>query len=211
VICRRSFAQRSVRVGGAYHGAVSRTVAYGEGRDLLVAATVEVVAEKGLRGLTFRAVAARAGVNNSLVAHHFGTRQALLAAALEWAVEQSIDSTGLLELGSGDAFADSLLASITEQPELQAFQYEMILEARRDPLFRADVGRLYDRYQEVVEKSLREAGAAGDVTARARRVFATLDGLVLQYIAGLDEAALRAALHDLWESIGLSDRSRIGR
>jgi AcrR family transcriptional regulator len=185
---------------------VSRKVAYGEGRDLLVAATVEVVAEKGLRGLTFRAVADRAGVNNSLVAHHFGTRQSLLAAALEWAVEQSIETTGLLALGSGDAFADSLLASITDQPELQAFQYEMILEARRDRLFRADVERLYARYQTVVENSLREAGVTGDVTPVARRVFATLDGLVLQYIAGVDKEELRPALHDLWESIEVAAR-----
>jgi AcrR family transcriptional regulator len=189
-------------------GRVSRKVAYGEGRDLLVAATVQVVAEKGLRGLTFRAVADRAGVNNSLVAHHFGTRQALLAAALEWAVERSIETTGLLALGSRDAFVDSLLASITDQPELQSFQYEMILEARRDTLFRADVERLYDRYQHVVEQSLHEAGVTGDVTPIARRVFASLDGLVLQYIAGVDEAELRRALHDLWESIDAATERR---
>ncbi|GAA4489850.1 TetR family transcriptional regulator [Microbacterium panaciterrae] len=180
---------------------MTRTVSYGEGRNLLVASTVAVVSEKGLRGLTFRAVAARAGVNNSLVAHHFGTRQALLAAALEWAVEQSIESTGLLALGSEEAFADALLASITDRPELQAFQYEMILEARRDPLFRADVARLYDRYQSFMEESLRQAGMSGDVRSMARRVFATLDGVVLQHIAGVEKAELRGALHDLWQSI----------
>ena len=59
---------------------MSRTVPYGGGRDLLVESTVQVVAERGLRGLTFRAVAERAGVNNSLVAHHFGTREALLGS-----------------------------------------------------------------------------------------------------------------------------------
>ncbi|GAA4360510.1 TetR/AcrR family transcriptional regulator [Microbacterium rhizosphaerae] len=191
-------------------GRVSRKVAYGEGRDLLVAATVQVVADKGLRGLTFRAVADLAGVNNSLVAHHFGTREALLAAALEWAVERSIETTGLLALGSGDAFVDSLLASITDQPELQAFQYEMILEARRNPLFRPDVERLYDRYQHVVEQSLAEAGVTGDVAATARRVFATLDGLVLQYIAGVDTDGLRRALHDLWSSVQAATRPNVG-
>ena len=63
---------------------------YGTGREALMASTVHVVAQKGLRGLTFRSVAEHAGVNNTLVAHHFGTRDALIKAALEWSVEQSI-------------------------------------------------------------------------------------------------------------------------
>lgn len=177
---------------------MSRKVPYGGGRDLLVESTVQVVAERGLRGLTFRAVAERAGVNNSLVAHHFGTREALLAAALDWAVEQSIESTGLLSMASESEFVDNLVTSITTQPELQAFQYEMILEARRNSLFVEPVTRLYDRYQAVLADSLRRFGIEGDVSALSRQVFAALDGLVLQFIAGVHPADLRDAVHDIW-------------
>ncbi|QKJ19741.1 TetR/AcrR family transcriptional regulator [Microbacterium hominis] len=177
---------------------MSRKVPYGGGRDLLVASTVEIVAERGLRGLTFRAVAERAGVNNSLVAHHFGTREALLAAALEWAVERSIESTGLLSMSSEEKFVDNLVDSITTQPELQTFQYEMILEARRNELFREPVTLLYDRYQAVLADSLKRFGIEGDVSALSRQVFAALDGLVLQYIAGVHPAELRDAVHDIW-------------
>ena len=180
---------------------MARTVAYGEGRDLLVAATVAVVAEKGLRGFTFRAVAERAEVNNSLVAHHFGTREALLFAALDWSVEQSISSTRLPELASEAAFVDALMESIREHPELQAFQYEMILEAGRNPLYSEPVARLYARYQAVAEESLRQFGIKYDLAATARRTFATLDGIVLQYIAGVAEAELRPAVHDLWATL----------
>src|SRR3712207_5466329 len=63
---------------------------HGQGREALLRATVHVVAREGLRGLTYRAVAEEAGVANTLVAHHFGTRDALLQAALEWAAELSI-------------------------------------------------------------------------------------------------------------------------
>ncbi|MGU3643405.1 TetR/AcrR family transcriptional regulator [Microbacterium sp. C23T] len=176
-------------------------VAYGEGRDLLVSATVDVVADKGLRGLTFRAIAERAGVNNSLIAHHFGTREALLAAALDWAVEQSIETTDLLELASEKAFADTLLQAISVRPELQAFQYEMILEARRNELYRAPVARLYARYHAVVAESLRQHGVEGDTDAIARATFAALDGIVLQYMAGVDRADLRGALEQVWAGI----------
>lgn len=180
---------------------MARTVVYGEGRDLLISATVEIVAEKGLRGLTFRAIAERAGVNNSLIAHHFGTREALLAAALDWAVEQSIESTDLLELASEEAFADTLLAAITDRPELQAFQYEMILEARRNERYRPPVLHLYARYHEVVAESLRRHGYDGNLEATAAATFAAMDGLVLQHMAGVDRSALRAALHRVWAAI----------
>ncbi|MCP2635527.1 TetR family transcriptional regulator [Microbacterium sp. HD4P20] len=176
-------------------------VAYGEGRDLLISATVDVVAEKGLRGLTFRAIAERAGVNNSLIAHHFGTREALLAAALEWAVERSIETTDLLELASEKEFADTLLEAISVRPELQAFQYEMILEARRNELYRAPVIRLYTRYHEVVMESLRHYDVEGDADAIARATFAALDGIVLQYMAGVDQTDLRGALEQVWAGI----------
>ena len=180
---------------------MARKVAYGEGRDLLISATVKVAAENGLRGLTFRAVAARAQVNNSLVAHHFGNRERLLSAALEWAVEQSVEITQLYDLSSEEAFADALIASITDRPELHVFQYEMILESTRNPLFREPVSRLYARYQEVAEASLREFGVTEDRPVVARRLFATLDGVVMQYMAGVDTKLLRPALHDLWASL----------
>ena len=61
----------------------------------------------------------------------------------------------------------------------------MILEARGNALFLEPVTRLYDRYQEVLAESLKRFGIEGDVSALSRQVFASLDGLVLQYIAGV--------------------------
>ena len=180
---------------------MARRVAYGAGRDVLIAATVDVVAEKGLRGLTFRAIAERAEVNNSLIAHHFGTREALLFAALEWAVEQSIEVTELPGLGSEELFTETLLQAIATRPELQAFQYEMILEARRNELYREPVVKLYGRYHEVVVQSLRAQGLTGDVDAAARATFAALDGIVLQYMAGVGVDELRGALRQIWANL----------
>ncbi len=178
-----------------------RRVQYGGGREALVSAAVEIVAAKGLRGLTFRAVASQAGVNNSLVAHHFGSRDSLLSAALEWAVEQSIETTLLLDFESEERFTEALLESLHVSPELQVFQYEMILEAGRNPIFQLAVQRLYQRYFDVTRDSLRRYVADGDLDAVARHVFSALEGSVLQYLAGVDEGAIRAGLHALWSSI----------
>ncbi|WP_291050346.1 TetR/AcrR family transcriptional regulator [Herbiconiux sp.] len=178
-----------------------RQVRYGGGREALVEAAVEIVAAKGLRGLTFRAVAAQAGVNNSLVAHHFGTRDALLAAALEWAVERSIDTTLLLDFESEQRFTNALLESLVVAPGIQVFQYEMILEARRNPLFALPVKRLYERYFDVTRESLRRHVPDGDLDAVARHVFSALEGFVLQYLAGVEEDSIRAGLHALWAVI----------
>ena len=40
----------------------ARKLPYGDGRDALLAAVISVVADKGLRGVTYRSVGSRAGV-----------------------------------------------------------------------------------------------------------------------------------------------------
>lgn len=50
--------------------------------EKLVTAAAELIAEVGPRAATVRAVAARAGVNHGLVHHYFGSKEALLRAAM---------------------------------------------------------------------------------------------------------------------------------
>lgn len=180
---------------------MARKIPYGGGRDLLIGATVSVVAKKGLRGLTFRAVAERVGVDNSLVAHHFGNRDTLLLSALEWAVGHSVEITGSFDMASAERFADAFIKSIEGHAELQAFQYEMILESRRHPIFGELVAQLYERYHDVAADSLRSFGITDALSATARHLSASMDGIVLQHISGVDPSTLRAALEDIWMSL----------
>ena len=55
-----------------------RYVDHEDRRAEILRATLEVLAEKGPRGLTFRAVAGRMGGSSTLVTHYFASRQALL-------------------------------------------------------------------------------------------------------------------------------------
>ena len=175
---------------------------YGTGREALLRAVVDVVAQKGLRGLTFRAVAEAAGVNNSLVAHHFGTRDALIAAALQWSSEQSIAASRLRDAAeNGGTFTEALLELLLEDPGLQAFQYEMILEARRRPELAGPVAQLYESYVEALSEGLQAFGVKGDVRVVARTLFAALDGLVLQYLAGVGRDEIAAALEEVHQVV----------
>ncbi|MEY9776391.1 TetR/AcrR family transcriptional regulator [Arthrobacter sp. MW3 TE3886] len=113
--------------------------------------------------------------------HHFGSRDALIAAAMEWASERSIGASQLREAAAlGHSFTDSLLDLVLDDPELQVFQYEMILESRRRPELADGVRALYENYVSALEDGLKAFGLEGNVRVVARTLFAALDGLVLQ-------------------------------
>jgi AcrR family transcriptional regulator len=56
-------------------------------REAIIAAAYAIAAERGLRGVTVRDVAERAGVSTGLVLFHFGTKDALVLELLEWVLE----------------------------------------------------------------------------------------------------------------------------
>jgi AcrR family transcriptional regulator len=79
----------------------------------ILQATIELLAEAGLRGTTVDAVAARAGVARATVYLRWPTRDALLAAAARRALGQPLDQlTGDLatDLGTGARRARTALA-----------------------------------------------------------------------------------------------------
>lgn len=186
----------------------SSRLPYGDGRDALLSAVVAVVGEKGLKGVTYRAVAAKAGVNHTLVTHHFGSIEGLLAATMEWAVQRSIEETGLEHLVDfGEEFADALIATVAAEPELQLFQFEMMLESRRNPEVRALVERLYANYVRTVEAALRERGLTPD-DGFSLAIFAALDGLMLQFLTISDPVRIRAAVVEVGRLIELLEASK---
>lgn len=177
---------------------------YGEGRDALIEASIRVVASDGLRGLTIRAVATEAGVSHGLVRHHFGSRAALVEATLLRSVEIAIDTSSLAP-GNGriDAISTELGSAVEQQEELLAFQYELLLEARRRPELMPHVVRMYDEYVAAAEGELQRAGLADEPEA-GRVLFAALDGLALQQVVfghrERTEAGI-ALVHHLFETL----------
>ncbi|HKP42211.1 TetR/AcrR family transcriptional regulator [Mycobacterium sp.] len=183
-----------------------RATGYGHGRQALLAAAIRVVADRGLRNLTYRGVAREAGVTHGLVTHHFGSRDALLIDALRYALENSLvaissaPGTGRLE-GLFDGLADM----VEQDPAMQAFQYELILEGRRRPKLQVHIEQLYTDYRNALRDELRHGGfdtSDGFVYL----VFAALDGLVFQQVFAGDSQATRGALEHLRKLLDLHRR-----
>ena len=179
------------------------TPSYGEGREALLRATIKVVAQGGLRALTYRAVAEEAGVTHALVRFHFGSRDALIVAATEYSLPESI-RVGGLESTSDDPrdYAAGTVDLVASEPDLLAFQYEVILESRRRPELLPTVQELYSTFWKTAAEDLRFRGIDADDSLGVL-VFAALDGLVFQGLALQDPERMERALAQLRRLLAL--------
>ena len=154
---------------------------YGQGREALLEAAIRVVSEKGLRNLTYRAVAAEAGVTHGLVAHHFGSRDALIEEALELALTRSLDTAPLNpESGQLEDLGRALPSMVSDDPDLPGVPvraHARISTSTRDPSL---LVKLYAHYRQASRDGLARMGI--DDPAIGDLVFAALDGLSFQQV-----------------------------
>ncbi len=163
------------------------------GREALLRATVTVVARGGLRDLTYRAVATEAGVSHGLVRHHFGSRDQLIAAALEFAVETSLRDTSMRVAATDAAsFASGIESHAQRSEDIEAFQYELLLESRRRPELRPHVERYYETYRTATRARLLELGVRDEELVEA--IWFALDGMVLKHLTLGDGADIGRVL-----------------
>ncbi|OBC05045.1 transcriptional regulator [Mycobacterium sp. 852013-50091_SCH5140682] len=154
-------------------------VTYGTGRQALLEAAIRVVASEGLRGLTYRSVAAEAGVSHGSVRYHFGDWNTMVEEALTFSVERSILGSALSSASTDFAdFAATLADLVEADPDIQAFQYELALESRRRPELVPMIERMYELYRSAVRDALSRNGI--DDESFAQTVFAAMDGVVFQ-------------------------------
>ena len=175
-----------------------------EARARILGIAFEMMAEKGYRGTSIAQVAARAGISQSGLLHHFPSKQALLIAVIDH--RRSVDAR-LLEDGNGQelqgwAAFESLVELVrhnSSRPQVVRMFVTLCAEAM-DPDHPAH-GWIRAHYADG-ERTLTAAIEAGvaDGTMRAEMPAATIahltlsimDGLQLQWLAGegdLDMAA----------------------
>ncbi|MDT0306741.1 TetR family transcriptional regulator [Streptomyces sp. DSM 44917] len=150
-------------------------------RDRLVDAAVRVVAERGIDGLTHRAVAAAADVPLGSTTYHFTDRDALLLAALErindaWLEDfagrlAALDPAVPLPEHLGRYIADCL-GPRREETELA---YELYFAGLRLPAVRPLAARCLDRMAELVAPLVPDRDTA-------RALVAACDGLIIQLL-----------------------------
>jgi hypothetical protein len=84
----------------------------------------------------------------------------------------------------------------------------MLLESRRNQELSPKIIENYQQFTTTLARSVASATQTPANLPRAGYLFAALDGLVLQRLAGVDEQTIREAIHQLWDDIILIARSR---
>ncbi len=182
-------------------------------RDALLRAAFAVATRERLGGLTTRAVAAEAGVSNGLVFFHFGTREGLLVALLDWLLA-SVLRPRADRLGPGATPAERLydlvareLAGLPPNRERVEMLFDFWVMGTRHSDVQVRIRGALDSYREAV---LPYAAAVIDddperfggttPAGLAAAVTALIEGVALQVVmdpAGVDLGAVHAALRAL--------------
>lgn len=155
-------------------------------RNLLLDAAIGVLARRGARGLTFRAVDGGAGTPVGTASNYFSNRAELIAQIFERiSLRLAPDPSVLKRLGerepSAALFADymrDIVARLTSERDVTLALFELRLEASRNP----DVARLVSNWLRegfVADVAFNtDAGLPGDRDEIALFHYA-IDGLVL--------------------------------
>jgi AcrR family transcriptional regulator len=199
------------------------TPAPGGSRAELIADTaLALLAERGTRGLTHRAVDMAAGLPPGSTSNHARTRAALLKAAVRRLAEREAQVLTPGEMprpggGAGtpaglggpdplgalaDALALALHRSLTGHRDLLIARYELALEATRRPELREFYDATGRGFREPLEALMTAVGSA-EPRRHAQSLAAWCEGLMFTCVAGADHAAvpgradLRAGFEEL--------------
>ncbi|MFI8942132.1 TetR/AcrR family transcriptional regulator [Streptomyces syringium] len=162
----------------------------------IVDAAIKVAAERGIAGLSHRAVAAEADVPLGSTTYHFKTLDDLLVAALRRTARAWLDGMAQWERGlAADVPLAERLAGLIEEwlagdrVRLE-LEYELYLAALRRPAVRPIATECVEEMVALIRRRTSDEGTA-------RALVAFLDGLMIQIlITGrpFDRAEVLAAL-----------------
>jgi AcrR family transcriptional regulator len=181
-------------------------------RELVLAAYREI-AQHGFEGLRTREVAAEVGVNIATLHYYFPTKESLIQAVLEHAMDRF--RTTLAPHGSPSDQLRNYLRAVRklmlDEPELGAVMAELALRSVRDRSTGKTMNAMYDTWHLAVRGLLRRAVKEGglrpelDTDAVAALIVATLTSMTLPVMG--DGNRGDQALGQLERWLGLKSRS----
>ena len=162
----------------------------GEGQEALLRAARELLAEKGLPGVTMREVADRAGGQPALVNYYFGGKQGLLRAVVAGLASQILErvAEGAASGGSVEerfrAVLRSLVAFWVEEPYAPRLVMEQVLFGEEETIDEFVDG--YARKNLEMIRGLLEAGEASGEIRHVEPLYAipsTLGGCIFFFLS----------------------------
>ncbi|MPY62291.1 TetR/AcrR family transcriptional regulator [Streptomyces spongiae] len=170
----------------------------GPSRAALIADTaLALLAERGMRGLTHRAVDEAAGLPQGSTSNLARTRQALLEIAVRRLAEREAQVLTPDEMpaprGGLDGLVDGLALALhrylTGHRELLVARYELALEATRRPELREFYDAAGKRFRDPLTALVSTAGSP-DPARHALSLVAYCDGMMFSCVAGSFHAAV---------------------
>ena len=159
----------------------------------IIRSAYRTMARRGSHRMSLQDVADEAGVSKALVLYHFGSKDALLLAAMKWAVERTAERirSGLESGGSPREQIAALVDAIFIEPKANRafylFYLDLVEHAGRIPSF----GELSTMLIEIINGLYREVIADGvqegvfdvpDIEVAARNMRALIEGTFLQWM-----------------------------
>lgn len=152
-------------------------------RQRLLAAAVELIAERGWTGVSTRTIAERAGVATGVVHYHFASVGALLAEAALGVVREVLEQAGPLvdRAGSPDEALALLVGSLDRYDGTDPISLlftETFLAATRDADLHRELGAIVVGFSDRLAARFAEHGVA-EPAATAAVLAAAIDGVML--------------------------------
>jgi AcrR family transcriptional regulator len=190
-----------------------RTVGH---REQLLAAARRLLEQRGYAHITARDLVAESDTNLASIGYHFGSKAALLNAAIEASFEDWTDQLAALVMADpaatplprGAATWVAVLDNLPARRPIVQSYVEALAQAQREPELREQLAEHYRRARarvaKLVAESLADGTPADDPRCRAIATFviAVCDGLSVQWLLDPEQSPsgeeLMAGLATIW-------------
>jgi TetR/AcrR family transcriptional regulator, regulator of biofilm formation and stress response len=161
-------------------------------RTAILRATLRILGREGSAAITHRAVAEEAGVPIAATTYYFSSKEDLIREALHLHAEREAErvAEAMRTLGErpttvealADHLADFVDYGLGKGRQALIAEYELLLQAARDPELESLSRVFYERIRGQLETTLTELGAH-DPAAAAQLTMAVLAGLEVDNLA----------------------------
>ena len=154
-------------------------------RDAIADAAIHLVATRGLRGLTHRAVDAEAGLPPGSTSYYLRTRNALLTACVNRMLARDMSAVPPTTAGAEplELLIEMVVSLARDRPDDLIARYELSLEASRQPELRAAIDEGGRQLRALLAHVLNGLGIR-DAEEAAWPTAAMMDGLLYDRVAG---------------------------
>lgn len=171
-------------------------------REAVLEAAMNVFGERGYNKAALTEVAERAGMTHAGVLHHFGSKERLLVAVLQYRDGDEVDGIAAREQVEGPAFVGHILDTVAANTErrgvVQAYAVlsaESVTEGHpAQEYFRGRIAGLREKLMRVLREFARDDVSDDELLRAANSLIAVMDGLQVQWLLDPDAVDMPATV-----------------